>query len=393
MNHPKKHRQTFLILLGLFILAVSLMIIPSYHLLVKPRGQAFDLFWIWAGGRAILSGQNPYGPETTRVIQLGVFKKIIPPHQYQHGFPHPAHIAFVLLPFVIAPFSWSVLVWTALQIPLFMAILLLGFNLLEWPVRPAFLFLLTLLTTLGFRYPINVYVLAQLHFFVLFCFLLSLWLYRQGHPRRAAVALACATIRPDLSLIAILLALILTRNSAKRNEFIVTLLAAGLIFALLPVPFIGVWPLTWLKAMRSYGNNPFATWPPELLSFWLRVVVLLGLAVWAGRYLILGWRRPSPYHHSLMVSAVILFSLIVLPQTGSYTLTFALVPALIFLRYAQSLWLRAVITASLLMPWFYFMLGRSFDRLIFLLIPLQFIIFQELVRLTHSVPLTTENPS
>jgi len=122
--------------------------------------------------------------------------------------------------------------------------------------------------------------------------------------------------------------------------------------------------------------------PPELLPSFLAVIILLAaLLIWTGRYIILGWQNPTPFYQSLMVSAVALFGLIIFPQTGSYTLTFALVPALIFLRYASgSVWFQIIIAASLLMPWLYFMLGQPFDRLIFLLIPLQFIIFQEIVR-------------
>lgn len=381
-QNNKDHWKTVLILTGLFVIAVALMMVPSYQSLVEPRGQAFDLFWIWAGGRAILAGENPYGPETTRIIQLGVFNKIIPPHQYQHGFPHPAHIAFVLLPFIVTPFSWSILSWISLQIPLFMVILLLGFQVLKWSVRPALLFLLTFLTIMGFRYPINVYVLGQLIFFVLLCFLLSIWLFQRGHPRWAAVALALATIRPDLSLLAIILAFIMVRKSPYRNDFIITLLVTGVIFTLVPALFIGFWPLTWINALQSYGENPFATWPPELLpSVFVIIIVLIALFIWTGRYIVLGWHNPTPFYQSLMVSAVVLFGLIIFPQTGSYTLTFALIPALIYLRYASgSPWLQIIISASLLTPWLYFMLGKPFDRLIFLLIPLQFILFQEIVR-------------
>jgi general stress protein CsbA len=374
-------RATPFLLVGLFIFSVALMMLPSYRLLVKPRGQSFDLFWVWVGGRFVLTGNNPYGPEATRAIQLGVFKKVIPPEEYQHGFPHPAYIAFVLLPFVILPFSWSVLLWISLQIPLFMIILLLGFDLLDWPIRPPLLFLLGLLTTLGFRYPIDVYVLGQLTFFVIFCLLLSAWLFQRQNPRWAAVAMVCATIRPDLSLPAIVLALIFTWNSPRRNQFVVTLLGAGLVLAVLPVPFIGFWPLTWINAIRSYGSNPFATWPPELLrSLWLMAVLLTGMTVWTGRHLILSWQKPTLLHQRLMVSAMVLFSLIVLPQTGSYILTLALIPALILLRYARPLWLRVIIASSLLMPWLYLMLGKHFETLIFLLIPFQFVLFQEIVR-------------
>jgi hypothetical protein len=374
-----QHHKTLWVVIILFALTVILMIVPSYQLLVKPRGQAFDLFWIWAGGQAILTGQNPYGPETTQIIQLGVFKKIIPPHQYQHGFPHPAHIAFVLLPFVAIPFTWSVLGWLALQIPLAMIILMLGFDLLQWKVGPWELFMLTLLTTLGFRYPINVYVLAQIHFFILFFFVLSIWLFQHGHPRGSAIVLACATIRPDLALPALALAFILTHKSPRQKEFILTLLVSGVVFLLLPAFFIGFWPVTWINAIRSYGSNPFATWPPELLPLlWLSIALIIGLAIWAGRYILRAWKNPTPYTQSLMISAVVLVSLVIFPQTGSYSLTFALISALILLRYAQPR-LKMIIALSLLMPWLYFALGELFHTLIYLLIPGQFIFFQELV--------------
>lgn len=351
MNPNKENKGAIFISVGLISLVVALMMLPSYELLVKPRGQAFDWFWIWAGGRAALAGQNPYGPETTQVIQLGVFRKIIPSEDYQHGFPHPAHITFVLLPFILLPFFWSVLLWISLQIPLFMLTLWLGFQLLNWSIRPVLLFLLAILTTLGFRYPINVYVLGQLTIFMIFCALLSAWLFQRHHPRWAAVALACTTIRPDLAILAILLALILTRNSPRRNEFIISLLSVGLILAFLPTIFIGFWPIKWLNAIRAYGANPFATWPPALLPIpWLMAILLIGVTVWLGRYPSLTWQKPNYFHNSLMVSATILVGLIVLPQTGSYTLTLALIPAQILLFYARSLWLRLIIIISLLMP-------------------------------------------
>jgi len=358
--------------------------LPSYQLLVRPRGGAFDWFWIWAGGRAILAGENPYGPETTRVIQLGVFGHIIPPDEYQHGFPQPAHIAFVLLPFIVFSFSSSVLLWVSLQIPLFMAIILLGFDLLKWSVRPLVLFLLIIFMTLGFRYPMNVYVLGQLIFFVLFCFILSAWLFQKGHPRWAAVALACATIRPDLALIAILLAFFLIWKSPRRNEFIIALAASGLVLAFLPAIFIGFWPFTWINAILSYGHNPFATWPPELLpSAWMRIVLRAAMTVWLARYIMLAWRKPTFYTQSMLVSAAVIFWLVILPQTGSYNLTFILIPALIFLRYTNLRWLQVIIVLSLLMPWVYLGLGVTyeiFDKLVFLLIPGQFVLFQETLR-------------
>ncbi len=371
-------KRTSFILLGLFSLTIILMMVPSYYLLVKPRQQAFDLFWIWAGGRAIWAGENPYGTETTRLIQLSVFKRVLAPNEYQHSFPHPAHIAFVLWPFIILPFMQSILLWTSLQIPLFMVSMVLGLNLLKWTLRPPTLFGLLLLTSLGFRYPIIVYVIGQLAIFIIFCLLMSVWLFRHHHARAAAFALACTTIRPDLALLAILLALLFIRHSPQRHEFISTLIEIGIIFALLPVPFLGLsWPLIWLEAIGRYGNNPNATYPPNLLpSLWLRGMLFIVLIGWVGTHLFWTWRNPTFLQKAMLVSAIIPSALMLLPQTGSYNLTFLLISAVILLSYAKSSRLKYLMAVTLLTPWLYFLLGSSFDRWIFLLIPSQFILWQ-----------------
>lgn len=381
MTHNMGWRSA-LVFIGLFTFSVALLMFPSYQLLVKPRGQSFDLYSTWVGGRAVLSGQNPYGPEPTRLIQLGIYKKLIPPPEYQHGFSLPAYITFVLLPFILLPFPCSVLLWISLQIPLFMLTLMIGLDVLDWSVGPFSLFLLAILTILGFRYPVIAYTVGQLTIFVLFCIVLSAWLYRHNHPRWAAVALAWATIRPDLSLAAILSALVLVKDSPRRNEFIATLLGTGVILVMLPTILVGFWPLTWLKTIRAYGHgNPFVTWPPGLLpSPWLIGVLVIGVTVWTAYYLLFTWQKPTPFSQGLLVSAVVLWGLIILPQTGSYTLTIALIPALILLRHARPRWLRVMIAGSLLTPWLYFLLDQHLGGLIFLLIPLQFILLQESVR-------------
>jgi hypothetical protein len=373
-----------LILVGLFILVVALMMLPSYQLLVKPRGRSFDFFAFWMGGRAVLAGENPYGSEVTRLIQLGVYRQAIPPQEYQHGFPLPAHAALVLLPLFLLPYSWSVLLWLSLQIPLFLVTLLLGLNVLNWSIRPAWLFLLAILTTLGFRYPVIAYVLGQVTIFVLFCLVLSVWLYQRNQPRWAAVTFACATIRPDLALAAILAAPILTRKSARRNEFFVAFLAAGIVFLFVPILLTGdFWPFIWLKQVQAYGGgNPNNSWPLALLpSLWLTLLLVIVLTIWLGCYTTTVWRQATPFNQSLFVSAMILVGLIILPQTGAYTLILALIPAVILIRYAASDWLRLILAGALLTPWLYFALGM--DRTVFLLIPLQFVLLQEIVRYRH----------
>lgn len=371
-------KQTPLILAGLFIIITLLMMIPSYQLLAQPRGRSFDFYASWVGGRAMLSGQNPYGPEQTRQIQLGIYRQIIPPNQYQHGFALPAHTGLVLLPLMLLPFDWAILVWLGLQIPMFFAALLLGLHILDWPLSPRGLFGLALLTTLGYRYPLVAYSVGQMTIFVMLTLTLSAWLFGRGHPALAALALAGSTIRPDMALPALLLSVILTWRSPHRNRFWLALAAVSGGLLLIPILFTGdIWPLTWLQQVTAYGNrNPFNTWPPGLLPGWAALLLAIGLLLWLIFYLHRAWQTPSALRLSLLTSAGVLSGLLLLPQTGAYTLSLALIPSLILLRYAFG-WLKVLIVVSLLTPWLYFWL--DFERAIFLLIPLQFILIQILV--------------
>ncbi|MDM8529572.1 glycosyltransferase family 87 protein [Anaerolineales bacterium HSG25] len=376
-----KNKRTVQIVFVSLLVSTLLMTYPSYRLLVEPRGQGFDWFPVWVGSRAILGGVDPYGPETTATIHYGVYKNFPQPDEYQHGFSHPPYIAFILLPFVSLPYSWSVLLWVSLQIPLFMMMLLLGLRLLRWLPRPWELFGLILLSLIGFRFPIIVYVLGQLTFWVMACLLLSIWLYQQGQIRWAALAFAGATIRPDLAILATLPMLMLVWREPHRNRFLVMLMGVGAVLALLPVPFLGFWPTIWVESILAYGsNNPNATWPPSLLgNVWLGAGMLIMLALWLVYYSRLAWQIPSPRHQQLFISATILTGLIALKQTGSYNLTLVLIPSIILMRQTPNQAMRGLIALSLLSPWLYFSLGESFERLIFLLIPAQFIVWQEIV--------------
>jgi len=372
--------KTYLFAAILFLFLTFLMLWPSYTLLVKPRHNGFDWYPIWLGGRAILAGENPYNLETSQQIHVAVYGQLPAAGGYVHGFSHPPYLAFILFPFIALPFFWSVWLWVALQLPLYGATLGLGLHLLKWRPSPLQLAGLLFLTTLGYRYPMIIYVLGQLGIWVLFCLVLSMWLFQQGHVRSSAVALAGSTIRPDLALFAILLALFLIRAHPQRMKFIITLIGCGFILLLLPMPFIGFWPFMWLKWTVDYGNNPNPTWPPGVLVYrGAQLIFILAMFIWGLRYVIMAWRKPTRFAYTLLISATVLLMLLILPQTGSYNLIFALIPALILSHHAPSRQVKSVILASLLMPWFYFMLGETFRHLIFLLIPGQFILWQEWV--------------
>ena len=109
-------------------------------------------------------------------------------------------------------------------------------------------------------------------------------------------------------------------------------------------------------------------------------MLVIGLLLWVGRSAIAAWRQPAPFNQAFFLSSIILGGMLILPQTGAYTLTLALIPAIMLMRYAPAHWLRLLIAASLLTPWLFF--AFKMGEAIFLLIPLQFIFLQEIVYFT-----------
>jgi hypothetical protein len=354
----------------------------TWIFIVAPGGKGFDFYWIWAGGRAVLAGQNPYGAEVTRLIQAEALRAVQPVAGYQFEFSYPASVAVALLPLLALPFQAAVLVWNTLQLPLLAGALAAGLVTLGQRVRPASWAGLLLLGFLGFRYPAMVYTLGQLTLFILFCGVLAAWLYRRGHVRLAAVALALTSIRPDIGLVLTILALCLTWRAPRRSEFRITLIGTAAGLALLPMIFIGFWPAAWLPILQNYADlNPYIRWPLSGLGSaglgWLAAALC---TAWAGASLWRAIRQPNPVNQRLAVSALVILAQLGLKQTGLYNLSYLLVPALILWSCARRPWLRGLILASLLLPWLYF--GFAPAREVALLAaPLQFLILQMLVSL------------
>lgn len=374
------------VVVALLLVTVSALAIGFYYLLVEPRGGAFDFYWLWQGGRAILAGENPYGTSTTEAIQRGVFGTTLSTTQYQHVYPYPAYAAFVLFPFILVPFPLAVSVWLALQIPMFFLAMMLGMDVLGQRLSPVRAVALAVLAILGFRYPTIALVLGQVTILVLICMISSAWLYKTGHPILAGVSLAVAGIRPDVALIGLFAFVLFSRRLSALTDLIKGFLATTVILVAMPIGLIGFWPVEWLSALSTYATNPNAVWPiASLGSPFLILFVVIILLAWLARYVIAALKAPSPRNTSLAISALILVSLLIVKQTGSYGLTYSLVPAAILITLDPRKKFRVLIASTLLLPWVYFVLHRSSGAIDLLLVPAQFVLLQEIAcNLSHS---------
>ena len=361
----------------LMVLAtVMTLSLSSYLLLVVPRGQAFDFYWLWQGGRAVLSGQDPYGADTTRAIQLGVLGDLLPADQYQPVFPYPAYSALVLIPFLAMPFRLSVSLWLGVQLPLLLVTLLLGLDLLNWQPSTRLLSILAVLGAFGFRYPIIVLTLGQVTILVLTLVVSAAWMLRHRRPRLAGVLLALAFIRPDVALLGLVLIGLCTWRLPEIRRFLITFVVAIVILVLAPMLLIGFWPKAWSGAITTYASNPYSAWPMAVLPAPLSRVLAVLLLV-SGLYLLIRLARASSSKESaLCASGVVLIALLVMKQTGSYNLTYALTSAVILTRLAPRPIERTAVILSLLSPWAYMALGWRESGLELLAVPMQFLLLQ-----------------
>lgn len=143
--------------------------------------------------------------------------------------------------------------------------------------------------------------------------------------------------------------------------------------------FSFLWQPTWLgrflAGARGYASYANLVWPLQQVGrAWIAGVVLTIIGGLTAGAAVKAVRSRNRRHFLLAFCFVVIMSLTVLPQTGSYSLTLLLIPAAGFLALApQDRWVRTGVCMSLVSPWFYWWLqtqrGIQIDQIA---LPLQF---------------------
>jgi hypothetical protein len=334
------------ILLVLGLLAVGLICYATYKVLVKPRGNAFDFYTIWYAGRVFWAGGNPYSLETAHAIQQAVFGHIVETSANQQGFAYPAYLLVLLWPLILLPFPAAVSLWTTLQFIGIVATVVLTVVALRWKPTPL-VFGLIVFAALFYRYTMINYVLGQTVIVVALSVTASICLYQRGHHVAAGLVLIYAAVRPDIG--GILGIAVCVYALLEGNPRVLLSWAGGLtLLAVIALVRRPTWPLDFIEGIRLYAGYAPVTWPAGLLPPAGAVAALLTVAIC---YYVMRLSFQQPSRLPVLLAALIPILLLLLPQTGSYTLTLALIPLLVAVRPGPSPAARWVAFLVLIAAW------------------------------------------
>jgi len=339
---------------GFLLIFWIVLSLGSYFLVIVPGEQRFDLFPRWVGARAVLGGEAPYSDEITLQIQEGMFGRRLEPEEDQQRFAYSATITWPLLPFWILPFAWAASLWSGLQLLLMLVLPIWVASILGWQLRAFQLVLLLVFSIIIFRYPINSYLIGQFIPFCLGCLVAGWWGIVRGRWIVASLALVLAMVRPEAVIIPLLAMLAVVWKKGDRR-IIFAWLAAMLALWFLTRVWIGPWVSDYMGGILAYQAYSAPIWPPGLLNqTWQGLLLVTVVLVWSAWM----WRElrslGSAERLGWLLSVAVLTSLIVLPQTGNYTLILALLPAWVILwasRQMYAYWLPVL--AVLASPWIF----------------------------------------
>lgn len=354
--------------LGFLILLWLLISLGSYFLLVAQRGNRFDLFPRWVGARAVLKGESPYSDEVTWQIQEGMFGRRLEPREDQQRFAYSATITWLLLPFWLFPFPWAASLWCGLQLLILLVLPISIAVMFRWRPRSSALILIIIFSTVVFRYPINAYVIGQFIPFCLACLVAGLWGITRGHRNIAVLALVLAMVRPEVVMVPLVVILAAAWRRGDRRV-VLAWLAGMLVLWLLTRAWIGPWESDYVRGIVAYQAYSSPIWPPGLLpNRWLAASVVIAVISWTAWMLRELWPLYSTEGLGWQVSVAALSSLLLLPQTGNYTLVLALLPAWVILWASRSSWTAwGPVLVVLASPWLFLVaksIPSSWDHLL-----------------------------
>jgi hypothetical protein len=283
----KRSSRLAAIALGLAILGAASMVyyefgffiprVQEAHLAKHMVGQYLvgqDIYPVWLTTREWLAGRvDPYSPAVTREIQVALFGRPMdgqfptdPPSDYR-TFAYPAFTDLILWPATTLPFRILRMVWIALLVVLLVAAVFLWTQTFSWRVSAAWFAVMALLTVCS--YPeLEGLSVGQLGLFVGFLLAASLWALQRGRQLLAGLLMALTTIKPQMTLLAILYLVFWSLHDWRRRwRFSMSFL--GSMF-LLTGASLAVWPhwiSSWahvLLGYRSYTTPPLAS---QLLGF------------------------------------------------------------------------------------------------------------------------------
>lgn len=379
--------KRLVVALGLALAALFVLDVwGTYTFLTARVPGANDFYGRWAGARAyFFQGLNPYSEEVSRQIQMGIYGRLDQADEDQGRlFSYPFYAVFLVGPLTLLPYAWASAVWLVLLEFGLLAALVLILDLYRWRPPPALLALTAVWTVLFYPDARGI-LLGQLVIIIFLLLVVTLWALAHQRNGLAGMALALATIKPQVVLLVIPL-LLLWAVHHRRWRFmgtfaltLGTLLAAS--FLMLPS-----WLGDFIRQAGTYSSYTPASPPwvlthlifpalgtPGEVAITLALLVVLAWAWW--REVRSGWLS---FHWTLGLTLII--SNLVMVRTGTAATTNHVVFLLPLVPLFRHLYRRAGAPALLAMQivlfvslWVLFLAtveGRHESVVMFLPLPL-----------------------
>jgi len=321
----------------------------------RPRGNLSDLYPRWLGARELLlHGRDPYSAEVTREAQAGFFGRPLDPDQpggrnYQQGFYYPVYVAFGLAPTIHLPFEtvrkgffWVLLGLTVATIPLWLRVL-------RWSA-PLWVQASLVVFTIGSLPVMQGLKLQQMTLLVAALVALAMALLASERPIAAGVALALATIKPQL--VWLLLFWLTTWTLAgwrRRYRWAASFLLSMVILCAASEWYLPHWIPRFWQAIREYRSftGEVSVMDKLIDAPWSRALEFLVfvLMIWAC------WRdrRPAADTNAFAftLSLVLATTVLIVPTYGPYNQVLLIPALLIMLKERRTIWQRSVANRAL----------------------------------------------
>jgi len=333
----------------------------------RPRGNLSDLYPRWLGARELLlHGRDPYSPEVTREAQIGFFGRPLDPDRpggrnYQQGFYYPVYVVFFVAPTIRLPFEvvrkgffWVLLGLTVVSIPLWLRVV-------GWPA-PMWVQASLAIFTIGSLPVTQGLKLEQMTLLVAALVAVALALLVADRPIAAGVALALATIKPQLVWLLLLWLLIWTlADWRRRYRWAASFLLTMAMLWAASEWYLPHWVSRFWQAIREYRSytGEMSVMDELMGAPWSRALEFLGFAVMIGAC----WRdrRQAAKTNAFAgtLSLVLATTVLIVPTYGPYNQVLLMPALLIMLKEGGAIWqgsvanrALSVFTASLVVwPW------------------------------------------
>lgn len=352
--------NNWLIIISLSVALFLGLTWANYHYLTGPARYANrDFMSLWAGGRALLEGLNPYEPDIWNPLRARLGSTWMPDDRA----PFPLWTLMLYLPFSLLDMGWAAAAWLALSLFLLGFCLFLLMSHFSPEQLPVTSFVLLALGAFTFRGGLVTLNNGQISFVLLFVLILFIALSKRNNSFLAGFVLAFVALKPNPFILFVpLLGLWLIQH--RRWRIVSGALAGGLTLLASSWLLRPGWLIEWLDVR---GKTEVASITPTLwglayelsAEWWAAIGVALVVATTAVLGCLVFTDRTLA--EAEVVSMAIAGSLLVTPYAWDYEHLLLLVPIiLIFLRtedrrLATLLW----ILLAFVVPWGMFWIATS----------------------------------